>query len=202
MADLSYSLKVSPVPGAVIGEAGIAALVTINEAENALFWLFRRKRPDGTPWLSAEQFAAGEKLREDYTLGLLGARVTASWNEAIASGSRSRSGPPKSNASDRVIAAKARYANAIDAVGPELSGILVSVCCLASGLEAAEGFNSSQSLHIRASGRGDNGANRIRALLPSPRPAPGSTATLRGTQRRARSFLCSRMPINAVTVWD
>jgi hypothetical protein len=55
-----------------------------------------------------------------------------------------------------------------------------------SGLEPTEGSNSSQSLHIRATGRGDNGANRIRTAVPAPRPAPGSSATLRAQARWLR----------------
>lgn len=42
-----------------------------------------------------------------------------------------------------------------------------------SSLETTEGYNSQQSLHIRASGRGDNGGNRIRTgwSLPVPNNA-------------------------------
>jgi hypothetical protein len=40
--------------------------------------------------------------------------------------------------SDGAIAARERYMNALDAVGPELAGMLAQVCCLAAGLEQAE----------------------------------------------------------------
>ena len=36
------------------------------------------------------------------------------------------------------LEAKARLQSAIEAVGPELSGILYQVCCIASGFELAE----------------------------------------------------------------
>jgi hypothetical protein len=48
--------------------------------------------------------------------------------------------------------------------------------------ETGEGFSSSRSLHLRALGRGDSGANRVRTQLPSTL-APGSTVTLRAKVR-------------------
>jgi hypothetical protein len=39
---------------------------------------------------------------------------------------------------DAVIAARERVRHALEAVGPELSGILVDVCCHLNGLEEAE----------------------------------------------------------------
>ncbi|HXJ59613.1 MAG TPA: lamin tail domain-containing protein [Verrucomicrobiae bacterium] len=49
-----------------------------------------------------------------------------------------------------------------------------------SSLETAEGFNSSRSLHIRASSRGDIGANKILINLSS---APAGVATIRAKAR-------------------
>jgi hypothetical protein len=51
-----------------------------------------------------------------------------------------------------------------------------------TSLETGEGFTSSRSLHIRTTGRGDAGANRIRTQLPSTL-APGTTVTLRAKVR-------------------
>jgi hypothetical protein len=51
-----------------------------------------------------------------------------------------------------------------------------------TSLETDEGFASSRSLHLRALGRGDAGANRVRTQLPSTL-APGSTVTLRAKVR-------------------
>ena len=51
-----------------------------------------------------------------------------------------------------------------------------------TGLENTEGFGSARSLHIRAAGRGDAGANRIRTQLPSTL-TPGTTVTLRAKVR-------------------
>ncbi len=51
-----------------------------------------------------------------------------------------------------------------------------------TSLEATEGFNSSRSLHLRATGRGDSGANRARIQLPYTLTA-GTTVTLRAKAR-------------------
>jgi hypothetical protein len=51
-----------------------------------------------------------------------------------------------------------------------------------SSIENAEGFNSARSYHVRASDRGDTGANRIRTPLTS-NLAVGSTATIRAKVR-------------------
>jgi hypothetical protein len=51
-----------------------------------------------------------------------------------------------------------------------------------TSLETGEGFSSLRSLHLRALGRGDSGANRVRTQLASTL-APGSTVTLRAKVR-------------------
>src|SRR6185436_15900435 len=51
-----------------------------------------------------------------------------------------------------------------------------------SSWEPNGGFNSARSLHLRAVGRGDSGANRVRTQLPSTL-APGTTVTLRAKVR-------------------
>lgn len=51
-----------------------------------------------------------------------------------------------------------------------------------SSWEPTAGFSSSRSLHVRASGRGDSGSNRIRTQLPNTL-APGTTVTLRAKAR-------------------
>ncbi len=53
-----------------------------------------------------------------------------------------------------------------------------------SSWETTEGYGDSKSLRIRAAGRGDPGANRIRTALSSPRSlVEGATATIRARAR-------------------
>jgi Domain of unknown function (DUF6456) len=120
----------------IVDESGSVVGVSVAEDESALMWLWRRKGSDGAPLISAAQFAAGERLRQDYTAGQLGQRVTADWEAVIVpgrSGARARLEP-----AERAVAAKRQFFAALDAVGPELSGILWEVCCLAAGIEQAE----------------------------------------------------------------
>ena len=55
-----------------------------------------------------------------------------------------------------------------------------------SSWEVKEGFDAAGSLRVRADGRGDTGANRIRSALSAPRPVVGKTATLRAKARWLR----------------
>lgn len=114
--------------------------ILINEAESPLGWLRSRRDKTGEPLISEAQFEAGEQLRVDFTVAQLSARITARWDMPLASSANGRSGPRPDSllVNERAIAAKQRFMRALDAVGPELAGILVEVCCMARGLEAAE----------------------------------------------------------------
>jgi hypothetical protein len=106
-----------------------------NDVESPLAWLRARRDKAGRPLLAREQVLAGEKLRADYERACMGRRVTASWDLAAAAGqSTGQSHDP----SDAALAARQRFHRAVDAVGPELSSILLQVCCLAAGIEQAE----------------------------------------------------------------
>ncbi len=110
----------------------------VNDGESPLAWLASRKDKNGTPLLSPFQFRAGERLRADYYFAGLTARVTASWNAAAASAQGGGGNNDLATLTDNVLAARQRVVRALAAVGPELSGILVDVCCHLRGLEEAE----------------------------------------------------------------
>jgi hypothetical protein len=116
--------------------------VLVNEAESPLGWLKSRKGRNGEPLLTEQQYEAGERLRADYWFAEMSPRVTANWS-ALAPSERSRRGSSSSAASlrDEVIAAKERVMRALDAVGPEVGGTLVDICCELKGLEEAEKAN-------------------------------------------------------------
>jgi hypothetical protein len=121
---------------------GVRRPVLVNEGESPLGWLRSRKDRHGKPLISVEQFNAGERLRADYWFAHLPQRVTSNWS-ALASCARTRRGAPANPAMlrDEVIAAKERVMRALMAVGPEISGILVDICCELKGLEEAEREN-------------------------------------------------------------
>jgi hypothetical protein len=106
--------------------------------ERPLAWLRRRKDKDGRSLVSEAQFAAGERLAEDYWHAGLSPRVTADWSGLVASRRTRRAAPGAGvELGDHVLAARQRIERALAAVGPELAGILIDVCCHDVGLEAA-----------------------------------------------------------------
>jgi uncharacterized protein DUF6456 len=111
-------------------------------SESPLGWLKSRKDRNGRPLISDDQYQAGERLRADYWFAHLSPRVTSNWS-ASAPSQRSRRAAPSNPAllRDDVIAAKERVMRALMAVGPEVSGVLVDICCELKGLAEAEKEN-------------------------------------------------------------
>lgn len=112
---------------------GSAALIDL--AESPLAQLMRRRGADGTAYLDRREFDAGERLRADFTRGQLMPRLGANWERPIADGRR---GGAVADLSDGALSARMRVERALDAVGPELAGVLVDVCCFLKGLETVE----------------------------------------------------------------
>lgn len=123
----------------VTGDDKIPTTVKSNEAETPLGWLRARRDKSGNPLITQEQFDAGERLRADFTRAQLAARTTANWDFANVGASRGRRSPQAvAELSDTAIAAKKRFFAALDDLGDDMSQIVLNVCCLESGLEAAE----------------------------------------------------------------
>jgi hypothetical protein len=110
---------------------------TVNLAESPLGQLFRRKDRNGKPFLSEREFRAGERLRADYTRGQIMPRLGANWIASVASGRRDGAGG-MADLTDAALAARQRVEQAIDAVGPELDGVLIDICCFLKGFEQVE----------------------------------------------------------------
>lgn len=117
-------------------EEGLPRLV--EEAESPLAWLARRKDKDGRAYLSPARVAAGERLRADFTRGELMPTVTSNWSIGRVSGGGAMRPGGRDDPTDRAIAARARVHAALDAVGADLAGLLVDVCCFLKGLETVE----------------------------------------------------------------
>ncbi len=113
-------------------------------SESPLLRLFRRKDHMGQRYIDARQLAAGERLRADFERARLSPRVTSAYAESAGSGGRhwQMSDNSIEKISLGALAARDRLERAFAAVGPELSGILYQVCCLAAGFEAAEAILS------------------------------------------------------------
>jgi hypothetical protein len=108
-----------------------------NPTESPLAQLVRRKGKDGRPFLTGAEYEAGERLRADYTRGRIMPRLGANWVATVSSGRRAGSGGAV-ELTDAALAARRRVEAAIVAVGPELSGVLLDVCCFLKGLEQVE----------------------------------------------------------------
>lgn len=103
--------------------------VTVNLAESPLTWLHARGH------LSDAQFDAGERLRADWERAQLAPGLTMRWDAVRIKGS---GGDRGLNASERQIAAKARFDGAVAAAGPGLADVLWRVVCAGEGLPDAE----------------------------------------------------------------
>lgn len=113
--------------------------VMANAAESPLGWLRHRRGADGQALISEAEFQAGERLRADFTKAGLTARITADWS--LAPGTAPKGGGARAGQleiTDMRLAARQRFARAMDAVGAGLSDVLISVCCHLQGLEDAE----------------------------------------------------------------
>jgi hypothetical protein len=126
------------LPALVDDEALGRIRVTMNEDESPLARLRRTRGRDGAPLIGPAAFAAGERLRADFTRGRIMPRVTANWSAAVAAGRRDGGAGGMAELTDQVIAARQRVAMALDAVGPDFAGLLVDVCCFLKGIEAIE----------------------------------------------------------------
>lgn len=108
-------------------------------AECPVAWLARRRDKSGQPLISGEQLAAAERLRADFWFAGMTPRVTTNWAAALGGGATPRSAPGAGvEIRDAVIAAGERVHRALAAVGPDLAGILIDVCCHLKGLEVVE----------------------------------------------------------------
>lgn len=126
----------------VLGEREIAteagrAKVFVDENESPLAWLARRRGRDGRVMIEPHQLQAGERLRAEFTRAHLMPRTTSNWSNPVPADRRS-GGHQASFLPDSVIAARQRLHHALDAVGPEFSGLLFDVCCFLKRLEVAE----------------------------------------------------------------
>jgi Domain of unknown function (DUF6456) len=116
---------------------GDGTRVVVELDESPVATLARRVGKGGEPWLKPHAAEAAERLRRDFELGRLQPRVTANWSASVSTSRRS-DGAGLADLTDMALAARLRFDRAMRAVGPELSGVLVDVCCFLKGLEAVE----------------------------------------------------------------
>ncbi len=116
---------------------GSGADVLVDIAESPVGVLARSTR-GGAPWLEPHAVGAAERLRRDFEIGRLQPRVTANWSASVATRRRSGDAAGLRHLTEMAMAARRRFDRAMLAVGPELSGVLVDICCFLKGLEVVE----------------------------------------------------------------
>lgn len=121
----------------VINIGGHMHTVTVNSAESPLALLYRLNKQTGRRFLSDEEFQAGERLRADFTRGNMLPNITANWEAVAVKRSRGEQGGV-ADLSNHALDCRARVEKALKAVGPELSGVLLDICCFLKGLELVE----------------------------------------------------------------
>jgi hypothetical protein len=112
--------------------------VSINLAESPLGQIARRRDKEGRRYLTDAELRAGERLRMDFTRGQMTPRLGATWGALGASGRRGGGAGGAVDLTDAALGARQRVEKAVDATGPELSGVLLDICCFLKGLEQVE----------------------------------------------------------------
>lgn len=123
-------------PESEIEIAGEIQAAKVNLAESPLALLARRKDKNGQRFLDEAEILAGERLRADFTRGSMSPKLGVNWQAAASASAGDRGGMAEFTAA--VIAARKRVENAAIAVGPEMSGLLLDVCCFLKGMETIE----------------------------------------------------------------
>ena len=128
--DLMSHFKTLDVDGCfALFDVGANRLVLVNAGESPLARLKLRGLVDPT------QFAAGERLRRDFTLAQMTPRMGVNWEAPVVSGGR---GAGADHQSDIAVAARQRLNRALVALGPGLSDLAFDICCHLKTLEEAE----------------------------------------------------------------
>lgn len=113
------------------------ASVRVNLAESPLSSLARLKEKDGRLWFPPSSLEAGLRLHADFTRGQLQPKLTMRYEPRLAAKSTGASHAAV-DLSDSAMAARLRVSRAVEALGPDLSGVALDVCCFEKGLEVVE----------------------------------------------------------------
>lgn len=111
--------------------------VTVNACESPLAALARIKAKDGSLFLDPSHVDAGERLRSDFTRGQMQPSLAQRW-EPVGNGRQSGAPGGAAEMSEAALSARLRVERALTDVGPELSGVLLDVCCFLKGLTEVE----------------------------------------------------------------
>lgn len=137
VADQPFQDQHRQVERRAVSVDGDEAMLAVNLSESPLAAMARLKGRGGKRFFEEDAIMAGERLRQDFTRAGMQPRVSSNWEAGVSSGS-ARSANGIADMTDAALAARERTQKALRHVGPELSGILIDVCCFLKGLEAVE----------------------------------------------------------------
>ena len=110
--------------------------IRYSAAESPLLVLSRRREKDGTPFLTPEQVAAGERLREDFELAQLKADRRLNWDGFVGGLAEKAESSPSAHVATRV--ARDRVSRVLNHLGPGLGDVALRCCCFLEGMEETE----------------------------------------------------------------
>jgi len=116
---------------------GVRQAVRVNHLESPLGAAARLKEKSGQPFLPPDAIAAGERLHADFTRAHLQPRLTMSYEPRLSTKTKGGTGGA-ADISDSAMSARFRVGKAMEAIGPELCGVALDVCCFQKGLEIVE----------------------------------------------------------------
>ncbi|MBL0370998.1 hypothetical protein JJB09_03060 [Rhizobium sp. KVB221] len=120
-----------------IADADGARHVRLNSSASPLAALSRLRDGTGKVWFSTDALSAGDRLAQDFQFANLQPKITPSYEPRL--GNRTRAAPGAGvEMKDSVLAARLRVSRAVEAMGPELAGVALDVCCFEKGLETVE----------------------------------------------------------------
>lgn len=109
----------------------------INLSESPLASFYRLKSKKGESFLNREEFEAGERLRADFTRANMMPSITSDWDR-YQYGIANLTVYSELDISESAYEARQRVIKALEEVGPELSGLLIDVCCFLKGIQLVE----------------------------------------------------------------
>ena len=136
-AETAFAGQHRVVEDVLVVRDGVREKALSNRLESPLAGLARLKEKSGAAYLPEDALAAGERLHADFMRGGLQPRMTMSWEPRIAGRQKGDAGTAR-DLTDTALAARLRVARAVEAMGPELSGVALDVCCFLKGLETGE----------------------------------------------------------------
>lgn len=114
------------------------AAVRMNPAESPLAVLARHKSRDGSAFLASAEIEAGDRFRSDCEKANIRPGLGTNWQFQAASGHRGGGAGGLADLTAAALDARRRIDRALDAVGPDLSGLLLDICCFLKGMEQIE----------------------------------------------------------------